>query len=286
MLAHCVEFPVEKMCKVFGVSRSRYYRWCQHRHNYSQAHDDLDQQIQTIFDQSNRTYGSPRITQVLNERGIDVSESTVARRMHARKLRVKKAKRYCVTTDSKHDKAIAPNLLDRNFSTSAPGLKWVSDITYFRVDRKWYYLTAIIDLADRYVVGWTISERMSAELTTQAAFKRAVANRPPQKQMLFHSDRGVQYACDDFIELHKDYQCQQSISRKVNCWDNAVAESFFKTIKTECINRHQFHNFNQAYSTIFRYIEGWYNTRRIHSANGGMPPAKKYQELTQLKSAA
>ena len=111
------------MCKVFGVSRSGYYRWLHHRHNYSQTQDDLDQQIQTIFDQSNQTYGSPRITQALNEKGVDVSESTVARRMHARKIRVKKAKRYLVTTESKHDKAIAPNLLDRNFSASAPVLK-------------------------------------------------------------------------------------------------------------------------------------------------------------------
>ncbi len=127
---------------------------------------------------------------------------------------------------------------------------------------------------------------MSSAATTEAAFSRAVANRKPQKGMIFHSDRGVQYACGSFGKLLKRYQCQQSMSRKGNCWDNAVAESFFKTIKTECMAKHQFATTQEAFSVIFRYIEGWYNTRRIHSAIGGIPPAKMYQILTRLNIAA
>ncbi len=282
---HAIEFPVEKMCEVLGVSRSGYYRWRKHGQDQKQ-HDELNQQIQEIFDASGQTYGSPRITQALHQRQVSVSESTVARRMNALNIKVKAAKRYVVTTQSKHDEPVAPNLLDRDFSAPAPALKWVSDITYFRIDRRWYYLTVIIDLADRYVVGWIISDNMSAAATTQAAFKRAVANRHPQEELLFHSDRGVQYAGGDFRKLLRRYKCQQSMSRKGNCWDNAVAESFFKTIKAECIAKHQFYTIDQAYSIIFRYIEGWYNTQRIHSSIGGMAPAKMYQKLTQIKAVA
>lgn len=283
---HRTEFPVEKMSKVLGVSRSGYYRWskAQQAHNAQPA--ELNQQIQAIFDDSNQTYGSPRITQALQDRGIVVSKSTVARRMQAQQIGVKRARRYVSTTQSNHHEPIAPNVLDRDFSASRPAMKWVSDITYFRVNRKWYYLTVIIDLADRYVVGWTISDYMGASATTLASFQRAVANRSPQKGLLFHSDRGVQYACGAFRDLLKRYQVQQSMSRKANCWDNAVAESFFKTIKTECLNKHHFTDGKHAYTTIFRYIEGWYNTRRIHSANGGLAPAKIYQQLIHGKAVA
>ena len=283
---HATEFPIEKMCQVFGVSRSGYYRWRKHRHTGEERYHELDQQIKDAFDQSGQTYGSPRISQELNRRQVQVSESTVARRMKALKIRVKPIKKYVLTTQSKHDQAVVPNLLDRDFYAPAPAMKWVSDITYFRVNRRWYYLTVIIDLADRYVVGWTISDNMSAAATTQAAFKRAVANRPPKEELLFHSDRGVQYACDDFRVLLRNYNCKQSMSRKGNCWDNAVAESFFKTIKAECIAKHRFYSVDQAFSIIFRYIEGWYNTRRIHSSLGGLTPAKMYHKLTQVKSAA
>ncbi|PHN01554.1 IS3 family transposase, partial [Flavilitoribacter nigricans] len=201
-------------------------------------------------------------------------------------IRAKAAKKYVVTTQSKHDEPIAPNILNRDFAAQTPATKWVSDITYFRINRQWCYLTVILDLADRYVVGWTISDRMSSKKTTEAAFKRAIANRPPRKGMIFHSDRGVQYACDDFRRLLNSCGCQQSMSRKGNCWDNAVAESFFKTIKTECIMKHHFTSKEQAFTVLFRYIEGWYNTRRIHSGIGGISPKEMYYRLTQLKQTA
>lgn len=283
---HATEFPVEKMCKTFGVSRSGYYRWRKYRLIGESKHEKLDQQIKEIFAKSEQTYGSPRIAKVLKQKQLEVSKSTVARRMNALKIRVKAPKKYITTTQSKHNEPVAPNRLDRDFGTSIPATKWVSDITYFRIGRRWYYLTVIIDLADRAVVGWVISDNMSSAATTEAAFRRAVANRMPRKGMIFHSDRGVQYACGNFRNLLKRYKCQQSMSRKGNCWDNAVAESFFKTIKTECLVKHQFTNKQEAFSAIFRYIEGWYNTRRIHSTIGGISPAKMYQILTCLKSAA
>ena len=280
---HATEFPVEKMCKVFGVSRSGYYRWRKYGLSGVCKHDELDNQIKEIFNKSGQTYGSPRITQTLKKMDIQVSESTVARRMNTLKIRVKAPKKYVVTTQSRHDEPIAPNLLERDFSAQAPATKWVSDITYFRVNGRWCYLTVILDLVDRYIVGWTISNNMSSAATTEAAFNRAVANRTPQEGMIFHSDRGVQYACSDFRDLLKNHKCQQSMSRKGNCWDNAVAESFFKTIKAECITKHHFTSREQAFSVIFRYIEGWYNTQRIHSSIGGIAPAEMYLKLKQVK---
>ena len=184
------DFPVEKMCKVFGVSRSGYYRWRQHRSDYDHKYEQLDEQIKEVFKKSERTYGSPRIAQALNQEQVKVSKSTIARRMHALKIRVKARKRYVVTTQSKHEEPIAANILERDFSAPTPVSKWVSDITYFRVHKRWYYLTVILDLAYRAVVGWAISDNMSATATTQAAFERAIANRPPKKGLLFHSDRG------------------------------------------------------------------------------------------------
>ena len=137
----------------------------------------------------------------------------------------------------------------------------------------------MIDLADRAVVGWSLSDNMTPEHTTIKAFKKAISNRKPKQQMIFHSDRGVQYAAKQFQELLKKNQCRQSMSRKANCWDNAVAESFFKTIKVECINRENLINTEHAYATIFDYIDGWYNTKRLHSALGGISPACAYAKL-------
>lgn len=283
---HATEFPVEKMCGVFGVSRSGYYRWRKDQLDGVHKYEELDKQIKKIFTDSGCTYGSPRIAHALKKMRVQVSASTVARRMNALKIRVKAPKKYVVTSQSKHDEPIASNHLDRDFYTEAPASKWVGDITYFRVNRQWYYLTAVLDLADRYVVGWTISNNMSSAATTEAAFSRAVAKRTPTKGMIFHSDRGVQYACGSFRRLLKYHKCQQSMSRKGNCWDNAVAESFFKTIKTECINKYQFTSTQQAFSVIFRYIEGWYNTKRIHSSLNGKSPAEMYLKLSQLKRVA
>ena len=176
------------------------------------------------------------------------------------------------TTDSNHGLTISPNLLNREFTVSELGKIWVSDITYIRIKYSFVYLTTIIDLADRMVVGWNLSSDMTDENTTIAAFKKAIKNRRVSPGLIFHSDRGSQYASKDFRDLLDSEKCIQSMSRKGNCWDNAVAESFFKTIKVESLYRYKFENADEVYSAIFDYIDGWYNTRRIHSTLGGLSP--------------
>ena len=274
------------MCEVLGVSRSSYYKWREQQAKNMNPHQELDQKIKDSFEESRRNYGSPRIAQDLLKDGHEVSKSTVARRMKVLNIRAKRPRKFIHTTDSKHDLPIAPNVLDRDFSSDQLARKWVSDITYFRIAKNWFYLSVVIDLADRAVVGWAISNNMTAQHTTVKAFNRAIANRKPTEGMIFHSDRGVQYACQDFRTLLNKNKCVQSMSRKANCWDNAVAESFFKTIKTECIHKHEFQSREHAYSIIFDYIDGWYNTTRIHSALDGKSPAEMFNILYNEKLAA
>jgi len=200
-------------------------------------------------------------------------------------IRPRLKKRFKITTDSKHGLQISPNLLKREFTVTELGKVWVSDITYIRIRHSFVYLTTVIDLADRMVVGWSLSDNMTDEDTVIMAFKKAIKNRPISPGLLFHSDRGSQYASTNFRKLLAAQKCKQSMSRKGNCWDNAVAESFFKTIKTESLNRYKFENASEVFSAIFNYIDGWYNTRRIHSTLGGKSP-REMAEILAAKYAA
>lgn len=267
------------------VSRSSFYNWIQcHRPKVSRSFEDLNQPIYTLFIKSKKRYGSPKITEQLNAQGISVSKSSVARVMKTMGLRSIAAKKFKATTNSKHGLAVADNILNRNFVQDRLNAVWVSDITYIRVNRKWNYLTTILDLADRMVVAWCLSNTMEAEKTTIQAWKNAVQTRMINDELIFHSDRGVQYACSAFkAQLAEVRNVKQSMSRKGNCWDNAVAESFFKTIKTECINHYNFKSSDHAKKIIFEYIEGWYNTKRLHSAIGMIPPLQKHYLLKQAK---
>ena len=279
-MAQAEEFPVEKMCRVLGVSRSGYYAWRQRRRTATASSSKLKQHILNSFERSRQNYGSPRIAEDLMRQGIQTSKSSVARYMKQLSIRPKRHKKYVRTTQSKHHEPIAEDLLKRDFEASQPAQKWVSDITYLSIRERWYFLTVIIDLADRTVVGWVISDNLSAQHSSMAAYRRALGNRRPNAQTIFHSDRGVQYACQDFRRLLKEQGCQQSMSRKGNCWDNAVAESFFKTIKTECIYKHTFQSVQEARAVIFDYIDGWYNTLRIHTSLGGQSPRQAYLAMT------
>ena len=203
--------------------------------------------------------------------------------MKALKITPRVKKKFKITTDSKHSKAISPNLLDRSFEASSSGKFWVGDITYIRLKYSFVYLTTVIDLADRMVIGWSLSNNMTDEHTTIAALKKAFRNRAVEPGLLFHSDRGSQYASDDFRQLLKENKCIQSMSRKGNCWDNAVAESFFKTIKVESLYRNKFETIEQVYSVVFDYIDGWYNTKRIHSTLGGKSPSEMFDLLRAQK---
>lgn len=287
MKDHRLEFPVGKMCKVFKVSKSGFYRSqrmlpCD-RDNENRM---LLFQIGRIHQKSKATYGSPRITDELRAQGFDVSRPRVARLMKQKGIRAVHAKKFVVTTDSKHKYPVAENKLDRNFSAQAKARAWVSDITYIKTGRGWLYLTIIIDLFDRKVIGWSLSSDLSAANTCMAAWRMAVKNRPLSGKLIFHSDRGVQYACYAFRNLLGSYEgVQQSMSRKGNCWDNAVAESFFKSIKVELIYRTRYKRKEQAAISVFEWIETWYNRNRRHSALGNRT-ILEFEQLMQFKNVA
>jgi putative transposase len=271
MKLHHRRFPVGKMSQVFGVSESGYYRFHSAEPSARTIENlNLQQSIKRIFEKSRETYGSPRIHAELQQAGSSVSRPRVARIMSANGLYARKTKKFKVTTDSKHKYPIAPNVLNRMFTTVRSNEVWVSDITYINTTSGWLYLTVIIDLFDRKVIGWSMSRDMTAENTVIRAWRMAVVNRPISEKLIFHSDRGVQYACEKFTSILNSYSgvVTQSMSRKGNCWDNAVAESFFKTLKTECVYKEKYLSTSEAEISIFDWLETWYNRERRHSHLG------------------
>jgi transposase InsO family protein len=281
-------FPIEMMCKVLGVSKSGYYSWLKRKPSKRAIENQkLMEQIRQVYKKSKGTYGSPRITEELKINYVHVSRRRVARLMRKANIRSITKKRFVVTTDSKHSYPVAPNLLNREFSVDRLGKVWVSDLTYIRTIEGWLYLTVIIDLADRRVIGWSMSNSMHTTATIIPAWRMAVRNRPITEELIFHSDRGVQYACTEFKELITgNVLVNQSMSRKGDCWDNAVAESFFKTIKTELIYRHSYATRKQAALSVFEYIETWYNTQRRHSSLNYLSPLEFAKLMFKLKIAA
>ncbi|GAB4045770.1 hypothetical protein GCM10028810_20950 [Spirosoma litoris] len=265
------------MCKVLKVSSSSYYYWRKHPvGTRQQTQDLLVTHIQRVHVQSKGRYGSPRITDALREQGVKASRNRIARLMQKVGIRSIVYKKYRVqTTDSRHDYPIAKNLLNREFTADKPGQKWVSDITYIATDEGWMYLTVILDLADRKVVGWSMSDGLKAIDTSVSAWQMALKNRAIDGTLIFHSDRGIQYACTEFRKELKGVPVEQSMSRKGNCWDNAVAESFFKTLKSELVNQVHFATQAAARLATFEYIEGWYNRRRKHSTLGYRTPSQQ-----------
>lgn len=279
MKTYATEFPVKTMSRVLKVSRSGYYKWLKASLLSEHRNSKLDERIEAEYYSSRSTYGSPRIHGELKKASFNVSKSTVARRMKSLGIAARGRKKFKQTTDSKHNELISPNILSREFDVSVLGTVWVSDITYIALTTGFVYLTTVMDLADRMIVGWQLSSNMTDQDTTIAAFQKAIGYRTPKKGLIFHSDRGSQYASSNFRALLKDYECVQSMSRKGNCWDNAVAESFFKTIKVEELYQHKFQSKDQVYSVVFNYIDGWYNTQRSHSSLGGLSPRQMAEML-------
>jgi transposase InsO family protein len=275
------------MCQVLGVSISGYYYWLQHPIGLRAGKEQqLLAAVKMVYQQSDGRYGSPRIAVELQEQGLPASRPRVARLMGKHAIRSIIRRKYRVhTTDANPCFAIAENYLNRNFSATRLAEKWVSDLTYIKTQEGWLYLTAVLDLADRKVVGWALSETMEAEVTSVAAWQMAIRNRPVTQPLLFHSDRGVQYACQQFRKQLKGKPVLQSMSRKGNCWDNAVAESFFKSMKTELIYHRKFVTRQGARLAVFEYIEGWYNRKRRHSALGYRTPCH-FESLFQQKTVA
>jgi transposase InsO family protein len=239
--------------------------------------------IKRIYEFSKGTYGSPRVTMALLEEGIQVSRPRVARMMKQQNLRSIIRKKWVVTTDSRHNYPVVENKLNREFKVTGTGQVWVSDITYIKTFQGWLYLTVIIDLYDRKVIGWSFSRSLKAIHTTVPAWKMAVRNRPITEKLIFHSDRGIQYACHEFKNLLESYKLvERSMSRKGDCWDNAVAESFFKTLKVEHVYQRSFRTFKEAELSVFEYIEAWYNINRIHTTIKSSIKNKKEILINQL----
>ena len=262
------------MCRVLSVSRNGYYRWRKRPESRRAVENKrLDVHIKAIYKKHKGRCGSPKITQELNDNGFQVSKNRVARRMKEAGLRSIVRRKYRPTTDSKHSYPVAANLLQRDFTASASNTVWVSDITYIATKNGWLYLTVFLDLFSRMVVGWALSSSLGSQMV-QTALHRAIQRRRPAAGLIIHSDRGVQYACKDFRKELGKHRFVQSMSRKGNCWDNAVAESFFGVLKTELVYHTKYEGHQDTLHSIFEYIEVFYNRERRHSTIGYLTPVE------------
>ena len=277
------QFSVVGMCRALHVSRAGFYA-AEGRASSTRARENevLCALINTIHERSRRTYGSPRIHRELRAGGWRCGRQRVARLMREAGLRARTRRRWRpATTNSKHLYAVADNVLQRRFSITAaggPDRVWCGDITYIRTREGWLYLAVLLDLGTRMVVGWAMSESLEAELSL-AALRMALGRRQPQPGLLHHSDRGVQYAATDYQELLAAYNIRASMSRRANCYDNAVAESFFATLRWELLERQEWVSRTEARSALFEYIEVWYNRSRRHSALDYLSPWQFEQRL-------
>lgn len=257
---------------MLSIHRSGYYGWLKKQPGKRKiANESLDKKIVTIFKENKERYGAIRIKDDLHALGEKCSKNRVAKRMQHLKLRAKTKKKFRITTNSSHQLAVYQNLLNRDFKAQKPNQKWVGDISYLPTNEGWMYLAVVIDLYSRAVIGWSMQEHMSSDLVCDA-LKMALWNRQFPKGVLFHSDRGVQYCSFEYQKLLRQHQFISSMSRKGNCWDNAVVESFFHTLKTELTHSEKYITRMSAKQSVFEYIEIYYNRFRRHSSIGSMPP--------------
>lgn len=290
---HVLEFHVTVMCRVLQVSKAGYYAWRIRRegpdgglNKHQRANEELTGKIRSIHSESRLTYGSPRVYAELVSRGVSCSENRVARLMRAAGLRgVCRRHRGIRTTNSLHSYPTAPNVLDRRFSdVTTPNTVWAADITYIRTLEGWLYLAVVIDLSSKRIVGFSMKPSLERSITIDA-LSMALVHRRPKGGVLHHSDRGSQYACEDYRNLLAKYGLSSSMSRKGDCYDNAVMESFFATLKTELAYRTVWRSHEEAKRDIFEYIEVWYNRKRRHSSLGFVSPAE-YENMLQRSTAA
>lgn len=269
---HRDQFDVARMCRQLEVSRTGFYQW-RKRPTSPRARADslLDAHVAAIHAQRRRRYGRPRILLELREQGLPVGHERVRKSLRRQGLRPVYRRPYRITTDSDHTRPVAPNVLDRRFDGWKPDQAWVGDITYIDTQQGWLYLACVMDLASRRIVGWSMSERLKADLVLQA-LQAACWRRKPPPGLIMHTDRGSQYASDRHRQLLKDLRMTQSMSRLGNCWDNAAMESFFKTLKVECVYQTRYATRDQARLDIVDWIEGFYNRQRKHSAIDYLTP--------------
>lgn len=273
MKHHRVKYSIEGMCACLGVSRSGYYAWLQRNPGgRSEQRQHQDERVKTLFEKHKCRYGAKRIQQQIQQDGQrHYNLKTVAASLQRQGLVAKAARKFKVTTNRKHNLPVFANRLEQDFSATAPNQKWVGDITYLWTEQGWLYLAAILDLYSRQVVGWSMSERMTADLACNT-LQLAVFKRKRPKGVIVHSDRGGQYCSHAYRQLLEKHQLVGSMSAKGNCYDNACAESFFHSLKVEAIHGDRFSTREAMRQTVFEYIETDYNRLRLHSANGYQSP--------------
>ena len=283
--AEKANYPLILLCRVMKVARSGYYAWlAAGKSKRQQENERLIPLVREISRESDRTYGSRRIAEALSAREVPCGRVRAATLMRLAGVSVKRKKKFKVTTDSKHKLPVAPNLLNRDFEVAEPNRTWVSDITYVWTREGWLYLATVLDLFSRQVVGWAMSNRITQQLAMDA-FQMAVWSRRPSPGLILHSDRGSQYCSHEFQNLLKNYGATSSMSRKGDCWDNAVAESFFGTLKTERVSWRSYQTREEAIRDIVDYLEMFYNSKRLHSYLGYVSP-RQFEEIWYLGKAA
>lgn len=269
------QYPIETMCRALGVSVSGYYAWRERQPSARQQADQmLLSQIQTAYAASRGLYGSPRVHAQLRRQGIRCARKRVARLMRQAGLRSRRrATRRIRTTDSRHNRPVAPNLLERDFSATGTDQKWVGDILGIWTDEGWLFLAALLDTYSRLIVGWAMSAYRDEALVT-AALRMAFGRRYPSDDLIHHTDRGSQYTADDYLKLLDSHHMQVSMSRKGDCYDNAMIESFFSTLRAECTELQRFSTRQAARLAVFEFIEVFYNRQRLHSSLDYLSPSE------------
>lgn len=278
---HQKDYPVQVMCWVLEVSDSGYYDWRDRpASNRRQRHQQIAQAAARVHVQYDRVYGYRKVHEELQADGVLCSQDMVRQVMRENGLKSKVKRKFVITTDSDHAEPVAENILNRDFSANRPNEKWVADITYIATAEGWLYLAAVMDLFSRRIVGWATSENIDAALTC-SALQRAIEQRGPDAGLLHHSDRGVQYASRDYQEILRQFDMTCSMSRKGNCWDNAVMEHFFGSLKGEWTADRVFETRQAAKESLFKYIEVFYNRQRRHASLGYISPAA-YEEQYEI----
>ena len=276
---HRETFKVGRMCKLLNVSRSSYYAWLKRPESRrGRENRSLEDKIRVLHRTSHGIYGSPRIHRDLVTAGIRCGKNRVARIMREAGIRSRTKRKFKATTNSKHNLPVAPNLLNQDFTVKAPNLAWVGDITYIPTNEGWLYLAVLLDLYNREVVGWSASSRMTRQLAINA-LQMALGRRNPRQGLLHHTDRGSQYASSDYQKILKDHGMLCSMSRKGNCYDNALAESFFARLKTEWVSHQRYFSRSEAIQSLFFYIEIFYNRKRRHSSIDYLTP-QEYETIS------
>ncbi len=283
--AEKADFPVRILCRLMGVSHAGYYAWRGRGPSQRQRSEErIVTKMRAIQARTKQSYGAPRMHDELHDDGENVGRHRIARLMREHGLCALVKRRFVRTTDSKHDRPLAPNLLERNFRTNGPNRVWVGDITYLRTRQGWVYLAVLMDLYSRAIVGWSLDTSLHRR-GALAALKQAIGWRQPQPGLVHHTDRGCQFASDEYRDVLRHHQAIQSMSRAGDCYDNAVAESFFASFKKERVRGRILESYDHAYRLVSQYIDGFYNLHRRHSHNRGLSPFD-FEAIAQTQHVA